>query len=849
MEIHVIKRNGKKEKLNLTKIQNRIVKQTYGLDKNFISPFEVAKKVIDGIVDNITTRQLDELAYETAAALTVKHPDYSTLAARLALTALHKETKPKFSQTVEDLFNYFDDIKQMFLPIVSRKFNDFVQENKDELDSAIINDRDLEIAYFGYNVLAKSYLYKINGRVAERPQYMYMRAAIQVSNYNLEEAIKVYNQMSQGYYTHATPTLFNSGSDKNQLSSCFLLDTDDSIEGIFDGLKRTAQISKYAGGIGKTYTKVRGSGTYISGTNGVSNGPIPFLKIENETARAVDQGGGKRKGSIAIYMEPWHPEIWEFLELRKNTGKEEMRARDLFLALWVPDLFMDRVRLDEDWTLMCPTACPGLTEVYGDEFKALYEKYEREGRGKKTMKAQELWHHISDVQTEGGTPYILYKDRVNERNNQANIGIIRSSNLCAEITEATGVTKTQKDILANKELLDKLNLSEFWGQEEVSEIAVCNLASVALNKCIVEVGGKRVYSFEMLRDFAYQMTVNLNNVIDTTYYPVPETKFSNLCHRPIAIGVQGLADTFFLLGLPFDSDEAKQLNRDIFEAIYFGAMLASADLAERDGAYATFAGSPLSEGKFQFDLAKTKPSTRWDWETLRARIIKTGVRNSLTTAAMPTASTASIFDNEATTEPITSNLYKRGVLSGEFVILNRHLVKELISLGLWSDSMRNKIMAGNGSIQDIPEIPQNIRLVYRTVWEIKQKDIIQMASDRQPFIDQSQSMNIFMQSPTHSKLFSMHFTGWGAKDIKRNELGELIIPEGDHIRVVYNKDGNPAFTHDTRAGLKTGMYYLRTKGATQAKQFTVTKEVMTEEEVAAIACSLENPESCEACGA
>jgi ribonucleoside-diphosphate reductase alpha chain len=850
MNIKVTKRNGKKEPVMLDKILERINQQTYGLDSKWISPFDVAQKVIAGVTPDIKTSTLDELAMETAASLTTKHPDYSVLAARLAITALHKETKKSFSETVNDLYNYVNPKTGKSSPIVSKWFNDIVQKNADELDSAIVHSRDHNFDYFGFKTLEKSYLLKINGVVAERPQYMYMRTALQVWGENLEKVIETYNTLSEGYYTHATPTLFNSGTTRPQLSSCFLLDTEnDSIEGIFNTLKESAQISKNAGGIGISFNKVRAKGTYIAGTNGTSNGIIPFLKIFNETARAVDQGGGKRKGSIAIYMEPWHADIMEFLDLRKNQGKDEIRARDLFLAMWMNDLFMERVDLDEDWSLMCPHECDGLNESYGEEFRQLYLKYESEGKYKKVVKAREVWNKILESQIETGTPYILYKDSINEKSNQANIGIVRSSNLCAEIVEATGVTKAQTEMLQNKELLDSLGLGEFWGEESVNETAVCNLASIALPKFVNK---NKTYNFNKLYEVAYSAIVNLNNVIDVNYYPSPAAKFSNLLHRPVGLGVQGLADVFFTLGIPYDSEEAKGLNKEIFETIYYASIKASCDLAKEQGTYATYKGSPISEGKFQFDLWGAKPTKRWDWEKLREEVKKHGVRNSLTTCIMPTASTASILGNEASCEAQTSNMYTRGVLSGTFILVNKYLVKELVKLGIWDDNLRRKIIAENGSVQNIPQIPTNVKEIFKTVYEIKQKDVIDMAADRGAFIDQTQSMNIFMDSPNFAKLTSMHFYGWGRRSFMKDANGQLILPQGENIEIIYDKDGNPRFYREKKNNLKTGIYYLRNKSASDAVKFTVQeeKEVKTvEEQMAEISCSLDSPEDCLSCGA
>ena len=847
MNIKVVKRNGKKEPVMLDKILDRITQQTYGLDK-LIIPFEVAQKVIEGIMPDIKTQVLDQLAMETAASLATKHPDYSILAARLAITNLHKETKKSFSETVTDLYKYIDPKTGKHSPIVSESFYRIVKRHADEIDSAIVHSRDHNFDYFGFKTLEKSYLLKLDGKVAERPQYMYMRTALQVWGENLEKVIETYNTLSEGYYTHATPTLFNSGTGRPQLSSCFLLDLEsDSIEGIFNTLKESAQISKNAGGIGISFTKVRSKGTYIAGTNGTSNGIIPFLKIFNETARAVDQGGGKRKGSIAIYMEPWHSDIMEFLDLRKNQGKDEVRARDLFLAMWMNDLFMERVELDEDWTLMCPHECSGLTETYGQEFRELYTKYENLGKGKRTLKAREVWNKILESQIETGTPYILYKDSINEKSNQANIGVVRSSNLCAEIVEATGITKTQGEILKNKELLTKLGLSEFYGEESVNETAVCNLASIALPKFINK---NKTYNFNKLYEVAYAATINLNNVIDVNFYPSPAAKFSNLLHRPIGLGVQGLADVFFMLGLPYESEEAKSINKEIFETIYYASIKASCDLAKTEGAYATYEGSPISKGKLQFDLWAVTPTKRWDWDKLREDIKKYGVRNSLTTCIMPTASTASILGNEASCEAQTSNMYTRSVLSGTFILVNKYLVKELVKLNLWGDTLRKKIINENGSIQNIPEVPTNLKEVYKTVYEIKQRDVIDMAADRGAFIDQTQSMNIFMDSPNFAKLTAMHFYGWGRRNFIMNADGTPNVPQGETIEVIYDKDGKPRCYRDKKSNLKTGIYYFRNKAASDAVKFTVQEEQKksVDEQMAEISCSLDNPDDCLACG-
>jgi len=751
----VAKRDGRKESVKFDKITARIEKLCYGF--KLVDPIDVAKKVIEGLFDGVTTSELDNLAAETAASLTTKHPDYALLASRIAVSNLHKNTTKSFSETMKRMYEYVDKKTGKNAALLADDVYQIIRDNAELLDSSIIYDRDFGFDYFGFKTLEKSYLLKIDGKIAERPQHLFMRVSIGIHKEDVESAIKTYHLMSERWFTHATPTLFNAGTPKPQMSSCFLLTMkDDSIEGIYDTLKQTAKISQSAGGIGLSIHNVRATGSYISGTNGTSNGIIPMLKVFNDTARYVDQGGGKRKGAFAIYLEPWHADIFEFLDLRKNHGKEEMRARDLFYALWVSDLFMRRVEANEEWTLFCPHEAPGLADCHGKEFEALYERYEKEGRGRKTIKAQELWFAVLDAQVETGTPYLLYKDAANAKSNQQNLGTIKSSNLCTEIMEFTS---------------DK-------------EVAVCNLASLALPRYVIN--GE--FDHAKLYEVTYQATLNLNKIIDNNYYPVPEAEYSNLRHRPIGLGVQGLADAFILLRLPFESDEAKQLNKEIFETIYFAAMTASKDLAIKDGAYETFKGSPLSEGKFQFDLWDVKPaSTRWDWENLRLDVMNHGVRNSLLVAPMPTASTSQILGNNECFEPYTSNIYTRRVLSGEFVIVNKHLLRDLVDRGLWTNNMKDRIITANGSIQDIAEIPADIKELYKTVWEIKMRNIIDMAADRGAYICQSQSLNLFINSPNASKLTSMHFYAW-------------------------------------KKGLKTGMYYLRTQAASQAVKFTVENQ-------------------------
>jgi ribonucleoside-diphosphate reductase alpha chain len=751
--MNVIKRNGKKETVKFDKITARIQKLSYGLSP-LVDVIEVTKKVIEGIYDGVSTSELDSLAAETAASLTTKHPDYALLASRIAVSNLHKNTEKSFSATMRRLYNYTDSGRKT--PLLADDVMEIIEANAELLDSSIIYDRDFGFDYFGFKTLEKSYLLRIDGKIAERPQHMYMRVAVGIHKEDIASAIKTYNLMSERWFTHATPTLFNAGTPKPQMSSCFLLTMkDDSIDGIYDTLKQTAKISQSAGGIGLSIHNVRATGSYIGGTNGTSNGIIPMLRVFNDTARYVDQGGGKRKGAFAIYLEPWHADIEGFLDLRKNHGKEELRARDLFYALWISDLFMKRVEENGSWSLFCPHEAPGLGDTFGDEFEALYHRYEQEGRARKVIKAQDLWFAILEAQIETGTPYMLYKDAANKKSNQQNLGTIKSSNLCTEILEYTSA----------------------------DEVAVCNLASLALPRFVNE--GK--FDFEKLYEVTYQVTRNLNRIIDNNYYPVEEAKRSNLRHRPIGLGIQGLADVFILLRLPFESDLAKMLNKNIFETIYFAAMTASKDLAIEQGPYETFAGSPLSKGQFQFDLWNVQPSNRYDWEALRAEVVKHGVRNSLLVAPMPTASTSQILGNNECFEPYTSNIYVRRVLSGEFVIVNKHLLKDLVQLGLWNDTMKNKIIAANGSVQQINEIPADIKALYKTVWEIKQRPLIDMAADRGAFICQSQSLNLFVDTPTVAKLTSMHFYAW-------------------------------------KQGLKTGMYYLRTQAAAQAVQFTVEKQ-------------------------
>ena len=825
--MYVIKRDGRRESVKFDKITARIEKLCYSLDPYFIQPLDVAKKVITGLYDGVTTSELDNLAAETAASMTTKHPDYAVLAARIAISNLHKETQKSFSATMKRLYNYTDPKTGENAALLSKEVYDVIKKNAAELDGAIIYDRDFGYDYFGFKTLEKSYLLKLEGKIVERPQHMLMRVAVGIHGAELESVIETYNLLSERWFTHATPTLFNAGTPKPQMSSCFLLTMqEDSIEGIYDTLRQCAKISQSAGGIGLSIHNVRATGSYIKGTNGTSNGIVPMLRVFNDTARYVDQGGGKRKGSFAIYLEPWHADISDFLQLKKNHGKEEMRARDLFYALWIPDLFMQRVKDNDTWSLFCPHECPGMAEVHGEEFEKLYTSYELAGKARKVIKAQDLWFEILESQTETGTPYMLFKDHANNKSNQKNLGTIKSSNLCTEIMEYTS-----KD-----------------------EVAVCNLASLALPKFIkTNERGYQVFDHEELKRVTKVATVNLNKIIDRNYYPVEEARRSNMRHRPIGLGVQGLADVFIMLRMPFESDEAKQMNKDIFETLYFAAMEASMELAIKEGPYETWAGSPISQGIFQFDMWNVTPeSGRWDWEALRTKVKEHGVRNSLLVAPMPTASTSQILGNNECFEPYTSNIYARRVLSGEFAVVNKHLLRDLVKLNLWNDSMKNKLISANGSVQNINEIPQNLKDLYKTVWEIKQKTIIEMAADRGAYICQSQSLNIHIQDPNFGKLTSMHFYAW-------------------------------------EKGLKTGMYYLRTKAATDAIKFTVEKQAevaieqanvvqehemnyeayasnaanakssattltvagldnVSEQSWSDMQCSIDDPDGCEACG-
>lgn len=805
----VKKRDGRSEEVSFDKIMRRIYYLCDGLDQRYIDIIEICKKVILGLYDGVSTSILDNLAAETAASMATVHPDYAILAARIAVSNLHKNTSASFSETMKMLHEYVDPKTGKKAQLIADDIMDKIWEYRTELDNAVVHERDYDFDYFGFKTLERSYLMRLDNYIVERPQYMFLRAAIGIHKDNIKAALETYDLMSQKWFIHATPTLFNSGTPKPQLSSCFLLSvTEDSIPGIFETLSRCAKISQSAGGIGLSVHNIRAKGSYIKGTGGTSNGIVPMLRVYNDTARYVDQGGGKRKGAFAIYIEPWHADIFDFLDLKKNHGKEEARARDLFYALWIPDLFMERVETDAEWTLMCPNECPGLFENHSENFNELYLKYEAEGRGRQTIKARELWLKIMESQIETGTPYMLYKDHANRKSNQKNLGTIRSSNLCTEIMEYTSA----------------------------DEVAVCNLASISLSK-FVDAAGK--YDFDRLYEITRIVTRNLNRVIDINYYPIEEARNSNMRHRPIGIGVQGLADAFIMMRYPFESVEAKMLNRAIFETIYFAALTESCALAKEQGHYESYPGSPISEGILQFDLWDQKPSSRWDWDTLREEIKQYGVRNSLLVAPMPTASTSQILGNNECFEPYTSNIYTRRTLSGEYIVVNKHLLKDLIDSGYWNDEVKELLIASNGSVQNIDGLPEDIKELYKTAYEIKQRTIIDMSADRGAFICQSQSMNLFVEAPNFAKLSSMHFHAW-------------------------------------KSGLKTGMYYLRSKAASEPIKFTLSskyqqkfvpqtvnepiktaetfedKNYETAENAAnsaeGIACSLDNPDECLMCG-
>ncbi len=747
----VKKRDGSLEEMRYDKITRRISALCSDLNLDYVDPTYITLKVTQGIYDGISSTELDTLAAETAAAMTTTHPDYAKLAGRLAVTNLHKTTPKKFSQSIKELFSFIEPRTQTESSLISDELHEFVKKNRAVIDGAIVQERDFDFDYFGFKTLERSYLLKIGQRIVERPQYMYMRVAMGICNFDLEEGLRIYDDLSQHFYTHATPTLFNAGTRRPQMSSCFLIgNKGDDINGLFDTIQDVANISKWAGGIGLHVHDVRAKGSYIKGTGGESDGLLPMMKTYNEVARWINQGG-KRKGSFAVYLEPWHSDIFEFIDLRKNHGKEEMRARDLFLAMWTPDLFMQRVQEDGDWTLFSPDEAPGLSDVYDSpdnkNFTELYEKYESEGKGRRVLKARKLMDAILTAQIETGTPYMLYKDPANYKSNQQNLGTIKSSNLCTEIIEYSSP----------------------------DEQAVCNLASIALPKYIID--GE--FNHDLLYQYVYQVVKNLNNVIDLNFYPTKETLKSNMRHRPVGLGVQGLADVFCMLRLPFESEDSDTLQTNIFETIYFAAMTSSKDLAKIGGPYESIEGSPIEKGIFQYQMWGLKDkdlSGRWDWTSLRKEVVKFGVKNSLLLAPMPTASTAQILGNNEAFEPFTTNLYSRRTLGGEFVVINKHLVNELMSVGLWGDDIKDKLIMENGSVQNIPEVPTEIKEIYKTVWEMSQKRLLNMAANRSVFIDQSQSLNLFISNATKAKLLAAHLHGW-------------------------------------KLGLKTGMYYLRTRSA------------------------------------
>ena len=748
----VVKRDGRQELVKFDKITARIRKLCYGLHP-IVDAIVISQAVAKGIYSGVTTIQLDDLAAQECAVRTIDHPDYAILASRIAVSNLHKQTTKMFSKVIDQLYLYVNPKTNQPAALIDSTVYQFITQHKDQLNSAIVYDRDFDYDYFGFKTLERAYLLKINGKIVERPQHMLMRVACGIHAFSgtIEDVLETYNLLSERWFTHATPTLYNAGTPRPQLSSCFLLSMkSDSIDGIYDTLKQCAQISKYAGGIGLSVHNVRANGSYINGTNGESNGLVSMLRVFNATARYVDQGGGKRKGSFAVYIEPWHADIFEVLDLKRNQGVDELRARDLFYALWIPDLFMRRVEQNGNWSLMCPHECPGLSDVWGDAFDTLYESYERQNKARKVVPARSLWTHMLELQMETGSPYMLYKDACNRKSNQQNLGTIHSSNLCTEIIEFSN---------------DK-------------ETAVCNLASISLPRYVVD--GK--FDFDKLQQVTERITKNLNRIIDVNYYPTEESKRSNMWNRPIGIGVQGMADLFLSLRLPFDSQEARQLNKDIFETIYFGALTASIALAKSEGYYLTYPGSPTSKNILQFDMWGVTP-TKYNWTELKQNLQKYGLRNSLLVAPMPTASTSQILGNNESFEPYASNLFVRKTLAGEFICVSRYLLNDLIKEKLWSPHMKQQLIQNNGSVQTL-DIPNELKLLHKTVWEIAPKTLIDMAVDRAPFIDQSQSLNLYME-PDVNVLTKTHFYTW-------------------------------------KQGLKTGMYYLRQQPPSDAKKLTTT---------------------------
>jgi ribonucleoside-diphosphate reductase subunit M1 len=850
----VAKRDGSIEAFSFDKILNRVLRlgddgSGHILAINYTS---LVQKIIDRLYDGIPTTQIDELTAQQCASLITTHPDYGILASRLLISNHHKNTNELYIDVIKELYK-FKDVHSINSPLVSEELYTIVIDNANEIQDMIDYDRDYHLDYFGFKTLERAYLQRIGNRIVERPQHMWMRVAIAVHGNNMENIKLSYDLMSNKFFTHATPTLFNAGTPRQQLSSCYLLAMeDDSIEGIYSTLTDCAKISKWAGGIGLHIHNVRASGSHIRGTNGVSNGIVPMLKAFNSTARYVDQGGGKRNGSFAIYLEPWHSDIKSFLDMKKNHGDEEQRARDLFYALWIPDLFMHRVKNGMKWTLMCPDKCPGLSDVYGEDFVSLYEKYESEGRGV-TIEARDIWFKILDSQIETGTPYMLYKDACNNKSNQKNIGVIKSSNLCTEIVEYSDPTETAvcnlasiglpnfvvptiKDcdtvtvyskpnciyckmamILLDKSVRGTISENIISSEEESNEYKreIKNeFGETVLSWPQIIIDGKYIggytelsnvlrptFDYKKLHDVVKVVTRNLNQIIDINFYPTDKTEKSNSKHRPIGLGVQGLADTFMLMDLPFVSDKSSEINRNIFETIYHAAVETSIELSIEDTPYSTFNGSPASEGLLSFDLWDNPTfSGMYDWEATKNGVKCLGMRNSLLVAPMPTASTSQILGNNECFEPYTSNIYLRRTIAGEYIVVNKHLLRELVELGLWTEELKNSIIGNNGSVQDIPNIPKCLKEKYKIVWEIPMKDIITMAAERAPFIDQSMSMNLWMKDPTYDKLTAMHFYSFSR-------------------------------------GLKTGLYYLRTKAKAAAQQFTIDPTTVTEDDEGCTMCS------------
>jgi ribonucleoside-diphosphate reductase alpha chain len=832
--MRVIKRNSEMEDVSFDKVLNRLKNLSSGLT---IDVSEIAQKVCSRIYDGVKTHELDELAAYLCSSMSIEHPDYSILASRIIVSNHHKNTSPSFSETIQTLYNNVDNHNNP-IPLVSDELYSVVQKNKEKLNTCIDYQRDYLFDYFGFKTLERAYLLRVNKRIIERPQHMWMRVAIGIHGHDIKEVLQTYDLLSRKYFTHATPTLFNAGTNRPQLSSCFLCSVnDDSVSGIFDSLKEVALISKYAGGIGLHIHQIRGNGSHIRGTNGTSNGIIPMLRVFNNTARYIDQAG-KRLGSIAVYLETWHTDIESFLELKKNHGSEEDRCRDLFLALWISDLFMERVKAEGKWSLMCPDKCRGLSDVYGDDFKELYERYESEGKYTKQINAQDLWFKILEAQIEQGVPYILYKDAANKKSNQKNLGTIKSSNLCAEVLIYSSPEETGVCNLASICLPSYLS----FGDADEASVGSSGSSGSPVSASVP------VFDFEKLHEITKVITKNLNKVIDKNFYPVEKARRSNLKHRPIGIGIQGLADVFIQMRYPFESDEAKQLNKDIFETIYHAAVEASMELAkkrcqiindikslnhkildvdiknyvnefEKDignpkyiGAYSSFEGSPMSQGLFQFDLwnadANAEANARYDWDKLRADVKEYGVRNSLLLSPMPTASTSQIMGFNESFEPFTNNIFQRKTLSGEFIVINKYLINDLIRKGLWSKELKDTIILHEGSVQNIPEIDDETKAIYKTAWEIKQRNIIDMSADRGQYICQTQSLNIFMEEPDFQKLSSMHFYG--------------------HSK-----------------GLKTGSYYLRTRPKAKTQQFTIDPEFAKKKR----RCADENADTCVLCSA